>query len=149
MARLTINHDTLERLRNEQPWGVFAEQLCPTPCRDGSGDRDGVRRWGLVPMADPATLLGVLPTVGACDVAVRVPDDDEVVAGRFVASVDAANVVDEGGRSRFGCAAGALLGAGVNCHAASLACACAIPVVARQQFGPSRQHAKKKAPTSA
>lgn len=27
MARLTINHDTLERLRNEQPWGVFAEQL--------------------------------------------------------------------------------------------------------------------------
>lgn len=27
MARLTINHATLERLRNEQPWGVFAEQL--------------------------------------------------------------------------------------------------------------------------
>jgi hypothetical protein len=27
MARLTINHEALERLRNEQPWGVFAEQL--------------------------------------------------------------------------------------------------------------------------
>ena len=27
MARLTINHETLERLRNEQPWGAFADQL--------------------------------------------------------------------------------------------------------------------------
>jgi len=27
MARLSINHDTLERLRDGQPWGVFAEQL--------------------------------------------------------------------------------------------------------------------------
>lgn len=27
MARLTINQETLERLRAEQPWGVFAEQL--------------------------------------------------------------------------------------------------------------------------
>lgn len=27
MARLTINHEALERLRNQQPWGVFAEQL--------------------------------------------------------------------------------------------------------------------------
>lgn len=27
MARLTINHNTLERLRDGQPWGVFAEQI--------------------------------------------------------------------------------------------------------------------------
>lgn len=27
MARLTINNETLERLRNNQPWGVFADQL--------------------------------------------------------------------------------------------------------------------------
>jgi hypothetical protein len=27
MARLTINHETLERLRAGQPWGVFAEQI--------------------------------------------------------------------------------------------------------------------------
>lgn len=27
MARLTINHETLERLRDGQPWGVFAEQI--------------------------------------------------------------------------------------------------------------------------
>jgi hypothetical protein len=27
MARLEINQETLERLRNGQPWGVFAEQL--------------------------------------------------------------------------------------------------------------------------
>ena len=25
--RLAINLETLERLRNEQPWGVFAEQI--------------------------------------------------------------------------------------------------------------------------
>jgi transcriptional regulator with XRE-family HTH domain len=27
MARLTINLETLDRLRDGQPWGVFAEQL--------------------------------------------------------------------------------------------------------------------------
>ena len=27
MARLTINHETLERLRAGQPWGAFAEQI--------------------------------------------------------------------------------------------------------------------------
>jgi transcriptional regulator with XRE-family HTH domain len=27
MAKLTINQDTLERLRNGQPWGAFAEQI--------------------------------------------------------------------------------------------------------------------------
>ena len=27
MSRLTINSETLERLRAGQPWGVFAEQL--------------------------------------------------------------------------------------------------------------------------
>lgn len=27
MARLTINTETLDRLRDGQPWGVFAEQL--------------------------------------------------------------------------------------------------------------------------
>lgn len=27
MARLTINHETLERLRDGQAWGVFAEQI--------------------------------------------------------------------------------------------------------------------------
>jgi transcriptional regulator with XRE-family HTH domain len=27
MARLTINTKTLDRLRDGQPWGVFAEQL--------------------------------------------------------------------------------------------------------------------------
>jgi transcriptional regulator with XRE-family HTH domain len=27
MARLSINHETLERLRAGQPWGAFAEQL--------------------------------------------------------------------------------------------------------------------------
>lgn len=27
MARLTINHDTLDKLRNGQPWGVFAAEL--------------------------------------------------------------------------------------------------------------------------
>lgn len=27
MARLTINHATLERLRNGQPWSVLAEQI--------------------------------------------------------------------------------------------------------------------------
>jgi transcriptional regulator with XRE-family HTH domain len=27
MAHLTINQETLERLRGGQPWGVFAEQL--------------------------------------------------------------------------------------------------------------------------
>lgn len=27
MARLTINQETLERLRSGQPWGAFAEQI--------------------------------------------------------------------------------------------------------------------------
>lgn len=27
MARLTVNQGTLERLRDGQPWGIFAEQL--------------------------------------------------------------------------------------------------------------------------
>lgn len=27
MARLTINQETLERLRGGQPWGAFAEQI--------------------------------------------------------------------------------------------------------------------------
>lgn len=27
MAKLAINHETLERLRNGQPWGAFAEQI--------------------------------------------------------------------------------------------------------------------------
>lgn len=75
MARLEINKETLERLRNGQPWGMFAEQIGI----DGgtlSRIRNGESQPGPKFIANVVTRFPVQMT----DIVTAVDDDVEAAA---------------------------------------------------------------------